>query len=195
MLATQSIDPSDALMVFEGLDVITESGKDGGPYSRYQKTLGDLGYTSIMVDVALVDMTDGSTSIKNRVEMTYRAAAGFWSIDTSSLATSTSGTPMLVVGHKYTGVIKQSNSDTNSPNPDMRDFTLCEFTVDDRSLDKTLMTQGFELDTASTPSRFIWRDSSGNMTYKADAYTGGVGTTPATSAADVTHRGPITKYV
>jgi len=185
MLATQSIDPSDAVMVFSDLDIINQDENS----TDYQKTLGrDLGNTTLVVDVLLLDMTTNTNHTISSVTMTYKPNAFVWAMEISDIVTDNGGGPCLITGHKYTGGI-QENATSNL---NMRTFTVLEFTVDDRGLEKTLMTQGYELDFTSTP-KFIWRDSQNTITYEALAYTGGTGTNPATSAADVTHRGPVTK--
>jgi hypothetical protein len=188
MLAPQTIDPNDAIIVFSNLDVISENA------SNYQKTMGeDLGYSSLKVNVSLLDMTTNSVHVKSNLTMSYKTSANVWALKILDISTNDSGNPMLTNGHKYTGMI--SSAAGNPSGSMMREFAVLEFTVDDKGLEKTLMTQGYELDFSNAlDPKFVWRDNQGNPTYTAKAYTGGTGTTPATSPADVTHRGPIVKF-
>lgn len=192
MLAPQSIDPNDKLMVFNYMDVITEQGQGTAAPNNYQKPLSDIGYTSIRVNVRLLDMSTNSSHTKSNVLMQYDSNAMVWYILINDILTNDLGQPVLVVGNKYVGTISQGPGDNNPVNPELRPFSLLEFTVDDRGLEKTLMTQGYEMDFSSTP-KIVWRDSNNNITYEALAYRGGSGTNPATSPADVTHRGPVYK--
>lgn len=193
MIAPQSVNTSDAVMTFDGVDIITEAdfGVSGG---RYQKELGrELGYTSISVDVVLLDMTANTEHTKSRVTMSYRPAVDCWTILISDITADNSGSPMLVDGHKYFGVLKQSTADPNPTPPEMRLVSVYEFSVDNGAFEDTLMNLGYELDFVSSPPKMVWRDAANNIIYKADVYSGGSGTSPATSPADITHRGPVVK--
>jgi hypothetical protein len=80
----------------------------------------------------------------------------------------------------------------------MREFKINEFCIDNDSFEDTWMRLPYQVEIANNQIR--WYDTVAhfdNPTYckfVADIYEGGVGTTYATSASSVTHRGPIVPY-
>jgi len=182
MIAPQSIDPSDRFMAFEGKDVISEDTSNN--HTNYQKELGrELSVTSISVNVNLLNLTKDNNISVAGITMAFDASSNYWHIDTSDLVNDTH------IGQKFVGSITE-NGTTNH----MRLISLEEFTVDDKALEKTLMTQGYSIENDSGTLKFIWKDASNVATYKADAYTTGIsGSIPATNPAEITHRGPVIK--
>ena len=199
MLAPQTVNPYDSILTFQGKDVITERGKGAQPndsyYGDYQKEISKLdgNPTQLTVSVHIMDMSvreangDPVKSTTNDVIMKYDSDTDFWYIklDTS---TTTTGTLNLLpfIYHKVVGKITSSDYQ-------MRDINILEFSVDDEMLTKTLATKGYEIEIGTSDSYFLWKDDSGNILYKARAYTGGTGKANQSSVAEVTHRGPVEK--
>jgi hypothetical protein len=79
-------------------------------------------------------------------------------------------------------------------------FKLEEFCVDNDGLEQTLMNLPYEVVITPSAAWYIWYDLDSHIgdvsyaLYKAPAYKDGVGTTYATDALEITHRGAVIKY-
>jgi len=189
MLAPQAVDPLDAMIMFEGKDVISELGEGvvdptDPNYGKYQKEIGaELGHSTMNVTVNIVDMTVLTTPVVTvfpSLTMSFISQTNTWYISLSELDLSS------FIGHKVYGSVESSDYS-------MRTFTILEFIVDDRMLEKTLATMGYQITDIGSGLQFVWTDNTGTPVYKADAYKNGSGTNHATNPAEVTHRGPVTR--
>jgi hypothetical protein len=173
---------NDTLMAFDGYTVIRDAD---------QLELGrEVEESVIQVDVHLWDLIDGSSISVEDIAMTYRVDVDFWTIDIADVS------GILTEKHKYVGKVSEHDDVV-----DMRDFKILEFTVYDDILENTIATLPYEIVISPGSSDFFWYDADANIgdfghaIYTAPAYEGGVGTTAATDASRVTHRGGITRYL
>jgi hypothetical protein len=178
MVQSQVINPSkDKVMIFDGFYVINNST---------QLELGrELAVTEIQVDLNLWDlMTNSNLSVEN-ITMTYRPTVDCWTINVDDVKT------ILVDTHKFVGYVSE-----HSPIPNnMRSFKVLEFTIYYDDLENTLFSLPYEIVITGGSANFQWYDNliDKNILYSAEAYEGGVNTTPATHPSRVTHRGPVTR--
>lgn len=182
---------ADTVLVVWGKNVIKDSGVEE------QVPLAELSVpiTSVVVDVVVFNVTNGSTvGTSASVTMTYESNSKFWKIP---LAGGTPAISTLFTDHsKYVARVFEHAGGT----ADMREFSLDEFAVDNDLFELTLARLPYEVcinNRYPGQSWMVWYDSVtnfGNLTfakYRARVYEGGIGTTDATDASRVTHRGPI----
>jgi len=117
--------------------------------------------------------------------MSYNASADFWTINVSDVAS------VLRDRDKYVGLVKENGGVAHN----MRDFKIDEFCVDNDGFEATWMRLPYQVEINEIGgTAFIrWYATAyiGDPLYEAPAYQGGVGTTCATTPANVTHRGAI----
>jgi hypothetical protein len=170
----------DSVLVFDGDNVIDNTD---------QQTIGrDKVLSEIIVDITFYDLIAGEikTTIEN-VTMTYESLIDFWTIDVADVSST------LEDRHKYVALINEHSGGTVN----MREFKIKEFAVDNDSFEDTWMRLPYQIELSPTP-KIIWYDTIdplGTPKFEALAYQGGEGTTPATSASTITHRGPIVPVV
>jgi len=172
----------DTKLVFPGESVLNDATQD---------ELGaDDGESTISVDLDFFSSTNGFTSSVVNKTMTFNSAVNIWSITVDAQIKTA-----LPDRSKYTGKVKKNVGEVI----DMREFRLPEFSVDNGSFEQMLSRLPYEIIIGS-PSQMRWYESTsdfsvpgpaGTVLFHADLYEGNVGTTPATSADKVTHRGPI----
>ena len=172
MLAPQSIDPEDQLMVFEGRNVV-EDNTSGNE-------VDGIANPTLTVNINLLDMTDGTNQVSTSKIMTYIPEVDYWSVNIVDM-------PTLTIGHKYVGKVSETTPTI------MREFSILEFSVDDKALEKTLMTQEYIMTFSPGVATMTWKNGSGVGTYKANLFKDAAGTIPATSPADVVVRSSVIK--
>jgi len=163
----------DTSLVVIGADVIDDT----------TQTALTVAVSPITIDIDFYDVTAGSAvATVSSVTMTYNSASGFWSIPVSSISSA------LTDRHKYVAKISEHSGGTAN----MRDFYLTEFGVDNNSFEETLMRLPFKY-SFGTPSYITWYEDTtwAVAKFRAEIYEGSTGTTAATDATKVTHRGPI----
>jgi len=168
----------DAVLAFDGYSVIDDTDQlplGGAPHSL----------TTITVTVSIYDLTVGAiVSPVTDVTMTYQTSVDMWTINCADIV----GLGAIKDRHKYVGLIVATDSSN------MRQFKINEFTIENESFEATLMRLPYQVE-IGTPSYIKWYattgDFGGTSLYQAEIYEGAIGTTAATSAATVTHRGPI----
>lgn len=141
--------------------------------------------STITAALNLFDLTNGYTVSISGLAMTHQTAAGFWTIAIPDIAAQ------LFNRHKYVGTVSGDNN--------MRSFQILEFTVDNDGLEDVWMHLPYEIVIGVGSAKFIWYQAghigeAGFEVWMADAFQGGVGNTPATSAEKVTHRGEIIPF-
>ncbi len=141
--------------------------------------------TTINVDIDFFDIMTGLAvaEVTNKV-MTYQSASDFWTIEVSDFSSS------LTDRHKY--VAKVSTATTPPESANMRDFKISEFAVDNESFEAIWMRLPYEVDISA--GKIKWYETTpgvGPALFSANIYEGGTGTTAATDASRVTHRGSI----
>ena len=177
----------DSILAFDGDNVIDKTD---------QQTIAiQKGLTSpISVNIAFYDLMSVSSISGTPVNMTYLAGVDYWYISISDLF---SAGIYFIDRHKYVGIVQENTPYTAN----MRDFKIEEFCADNESFEDTWMNLPYqvEIDTEGGTAFIRWYTSinpiSAPPLFQAEAYQGGTGTTYATSAANVTHRGPIVPYL
>lgn len=172
---------NDSVLAFDGDNVIDNTD---------QLTIAvQKGYTGdITVDVTFLDLMSVSEATATGCTMSYQSGTDYWTIPLANIATQ--GVTLLDK-HKYTAIVKENGVTHN-----MRQFKLEEFCVDNDSFEDTWMHLPYQVEISGGEAWLRWyayNDSnfSGSPLFEAPAYQGGTGTTFATSAANVTHRGAI----
>lgn len=174
----------DAVMVFDG-DIIIDATD--------QLPLGtDHGKTTIQVDINFFDVTSGLPVIEvGNAELLYKAASDHWAILLNG-----EGTPSDIVGsltdrHTYVALV----SETSPGSQNMRSFKIADFSVDNNSFENVWMKYPYEVVITGSAAHIRWylpNEIGGVAKFEAEAYEGGTGSTFATAANRVTHRGAIT---
>lgn len=175
VLNINSADSSkDTHIAIDGNSVVRDSD---------QATMGiTVGETSISVDVILWNVTTGaSAGTVFGITMTYRSGPDIWTLNISDISGS------LLDRNKYVALITENGGSV------MRDFKLNEFSVDNSSFENVWMRLPYEIKITPSPARIVWYSDNigGTAVFQANVYQGGTGTTEATSAETVTHRGAI----
>ena len=161
----------DDQIAIDSLDVIRDS----------DQVLMSTLVATLQVDITIWDLMSGSLigPITNKT-MTYESDPEIWTIDVADFSGS------LTDKHKYVAKISQYGASV------MRNFKLQEFVVDNDGFEATWMTLPYQVVIGVT-SKIIWYEDTtwAVPLYEAEVYQDGVGTTSATDASRVTHRGPI----
>jgi len=180
-------DNADAVMAVWGEDVIDDNPDDS------QAPMGDT-VSLINIDINLYDLTSNAGIALAGIAMTYDSDSKFWLIPCAS---GTTLGDALTDRHKYVARVSDSSG---SGAGCMREFSLEEFAVDNDSFEEMLARLPYQVEIDTPQSYIVWYDSdsnigiAGNEMYKAPIYEGGVGTTSATDASRVTHRGAIVPF-
>lgn len=167
----------DSVLIFDGDNVI---------YDDTQETIGrENSVMQLIVDVNMLDAMSGAVSLVENVAMDYVPEVDCWTIDVADIAT------LFDERHKYVALVSKAQGESNN----MRSFKIKEFCVDSDHFEDTWMRLPYRI-SIGTPSKIEWFpfdniDFSGEPIFSALAYQGGSGVENATSAANVTHRGPI----
>lgn len=172
----------DSVLAFNGDDVIDDT--DQLPLASKHIYTDD-----INVVIYFYDLMGGYPRVSNTVVMKYNTNTDYWLITIADVIEYA----VLEDRHKYVGQIVKYDGDSN-----MRSFKLEEFCVDNDQFEDTWMNLPYQIEIDGT-SYIRWyakgdSDFSETPLFEAPAYQGGTGTTYATSAANVTHRGAITPY-
>jgi len=170
----------DSVMAFLYYDVI-ESGT--------QIPMNEIDANSLLVDMKLWDLMSNAPVNVEGITMTYHLEPKYWTIDISDIS------GVLQDRHKYVGTISPNIAEVENLEP----FQVTEFAVDNESLDDILMRMPYEIEVSGGQAWFYWYEVGqiGVPAYRrfaAPAYEGGTGTTYATDASRVTHRGAIQVY-
>jgi len=133
--------------------------------------------------------------------LVFDPGSKFWRIPCSKGTTLGNA---LTDRHKYVARISDAAGHSEYGDPlgagHMREFYLEEFAVDNNSFEQMLARLPYEVKIGAPQSYIIWYDSDANIgnlshaLFKAPVYEGGIGTTSATDASRVTHRGAIIPY-
>ena len=173
----------DAIIVVDGENVIKDSDQSylsGGVWAG----------ANITVDITLLNISTGlsSTVIVGEI-LRYDSDSDFWYVDLAG-----AGTPTLLATFNANDRTKfVARVVENGAASDMRPFKFTEFVIDNDSFEDTWMRRPYEVVIGAT-SKIKWYavgDIGGTPLYEAEVYQDGVGTTSATDASRVTHRGPI----
>ena len=171
----------DTVMAFIGDNVIEQVT---------QLPMNTIEVFSLLVDIKLWDLMSNAPVTIEGLTMTYSITSRFWTIDISGVSGD------LQDRHKYVGTVYGNTAEPESLEP----FQITEFAVDNESLDAILMRMSYEIVIDGGEAWFFWYavGHHGDESYRrfsAPAYEGGVGSTYATDASRVTHRGAIETYV
>ena len=173
----------DAIIVIDGENVVDDT------LQLYLGT-GVWGGVDITVDITLFNISTGlATTVIVGETLKYNAASDFWYVDLAGV-----GTPTLLATFNLNDRTKfVARFVENGTLSDMRPFKLQEFVIDNGSFENVWMRLPYQIVIAAT-SKIIWYTATDWVTpvYEAYVYQDGVGTTYATDASRVTHRGPIT---
>jgi len=176
---------ADAVIAIWGQYVIDDNPDD---------SQAPLTTSPITVNMDLWDLTDNAAIALTGISMVYDSASKFWFIP---CAAGTTLGDALTDRHKYVARVSDASG---SGAGFMREFSLEEFAVDNGSFEQMLARLPYEVVIDTPQSYIVWYDEDSNIgdplyaQFKAPAYEGGVGTTSATDATRVTHRGAIVPY-
>ena len=153
--------------------------------------------TPITVSIDLFNVTTGGVDSVTGASLVYDSGSKFWSIEISGGTIPNRLIDKLVDRNKY--VARVSEETPYSTN--MREFVLEEFAVDNDSFEEVLSRLPFEVKAhpTLTTMHIIWYNVGqigvlGQEQFMAPVYEGGSGTTSATDATRVTHRGAIVPF-
>ena len=174
----------DSRIAIDGYNVINDTT---------QLLLSDSPWSAapITVDMALLDLTSGvASTIIASLTMSYDTDSDFWYINLNQGTPNLSTT--LVDRKKYVAKVYEHTGGLSN----MRDFKIHEFTVDNDSLEDTIMRLPFRIEIGTplgTPSYMVWYDTEWSTAiYRAKLYQGeGASVANAEDASRVTSRGAI----
>jgi len=183
MLSPQVIDLArDSVFAFDGDNIIDNTT---------QVKIGVDDHQEIPIIVTFFNLYDNSTCSPVETFISYVLALDIWVVGVENNLDT-----VLVDRTKYVGLVQESGTANN-----MRQFKINEFCVDNQSFEDVLMRLPYQVEIDVPGGSFIrWYDTEahfGNtdfIMFEANAYEGGVGTTYATDASRVTHRGPVHVY-
>lgn len=172
----------DAIIVVDGENVIKDSDQSylsGGVWAG----------ANITVNITLLNISTGlSSTVIVGETLIYDSASDFWYVDLVG-----TGTPTLLATFNANDRTKfVARVVENSTASDMRPFKFTEFVIDNDSFEDTWMRLPYQVVISAT-SKIIWYEDTtwAVPLFEAEVYQDGVGTTSATDASRVTHRGPI----
>jgi len=161
--------------------------------------------TTLTVDLDIYNVTTGAFVMTvSSASMTYDTNSKFWSILLNTGTPTLNGGTVFMDRNKYVARVSETAVIAG-----MREFSLEEFSVEKESFEDALMRMPFEVFAPAALGGnmyFVWYDTDAHQQivdvttrltyakYKAPAYEGGSGTTYATDASRVTHRGAIVAY-
>jgi len=166
----------DQVIAVDGANVIDDTT---------QEQLGQT-LTLIPVNIDIYGLASASHVGTYAAYLEYEATVDWWIIRTLYFS------QYLSDQEKYVATITDPGLANN-----MRLIKVHEFSVDNGGLEATLMRLPFQVEIGDGEAWIRWYNTEGDFAfpqaalYKAPLYQNGVGTTPATDPARVTHRGAV----
>ena len=172
----------DGLLAFDGDSVI---------YDETQLPVSQLYTDPIPVMITLFELSGGTYSVATPCVLTYQSVVDHWTVAVSDLVDHGAN---FIDRYKYVGLVEAIGAVA------MRIFKIDEFCVDNESFEDTWMRLPYQVEISGGSSYIRWyaKDDptfAGSPLWEAPAYQGGTGTTYASSAANVTHRGAVVAVV
>ena len=137
--------------------------------------------TPITVKVTTLDLKTGTTNVIATTSMVREPAVDSYKITIADLS--------LTDKIGYVAYVEEVGTTYN-----MRSFKIDDFSKDNDSFEAVWMGLPYQVEINGSGTSYIkWYDTNawGTCMFKAEAYEGGTGTTSATLAEKVTHRGPV----